>query len=117
MADPVRLQQLLWNVVKNAVKFTPDAGGIFVSLTRTLPTECSGWRCAIPGHWDRRRCARRISLRPLAIAANSTLCVQFRRAWVGSGHLQGIGRTPRRPNRGRQRWVRKGIHDHHPITV
>lgn len=30
-ADPARLQQMLWNVLKNAAKFAPDAGEIWVS--------------------------------------------------------------------------------------
>lgn len=30
IGDPVRLQQVFWNVLKNAVKFTPEAGRIFV---------------------------------------------------------------------------------------
>src|SRR5439155_20310682 len=28
MADPVRLQQVCWNVLNNAVKFTPSGGSI-----------------------------------------------------------------------------------------
>ena len=33
MGDPVRLQQVFWNVLKNAVKFTPAGGGVFISST------------------------------------------------------------------------------------
>ena len=35
-ADPVRLQQVFWNVLKNAVKFTP-VGGHIVIATKNLP--------------------------------------------------------------------------------
>jgi PAS domain S-box-containing protein len=30
-ADPVRLQQVFWNILKNAVKFTPEGGTIHIS--------------------------------------------------------------------------------------
>ncbi|MGB8167408.1 MAG: PAS domain-containing protein, partial [Chthoniobacteraceae bacterium] len=33
-ADPARLQQMLWNVLKNAIKFTPEAGLIHISTRR-----------------------------------------------------------------------------------
>ena len=34
MGDPIRLQQVIWNVLSNAIKFTPERGNILVRVTR-----------------------------------------------------------------------------------
>lgn len=39
-ADPARLQQVLWNVLKNAIKFTPAQGTVLVRTARISPDRC-----------------------------------------------------------------------------
>jgi len=36
-ADPARLQQIIWNLLKNAIKFTPRAGEIGITMYQPMP--------------------------------------------------------------------------------
>jgi signal transduction histidine kinase len=37
MADPAKFQQIIWNLFKNAIKFTGESGGITISSANHLP--------------------------------------------------------------------------------
>lgn len=43
-ADPIRLQQVFWNILKNAVRFTPAQGEITI---RSLPSVAGEWRVEV----------------------------------------------------------------------
>jgi PAS domain S-box-containing protein len=42
--DPARIQQVFWNLLKNAVKFTAPGGTITISLAQSWRLDCSGGR-------------------------------------------------------------------------
>src|SRR5436305_6727124 len=37
MADPAKFQQIIWNLLKNAIKFTGESGAITISSANLLP--------------------------------------------------------------------------------
>ena len=54
-ADPVRLEQIIWNLLNNSIKFTPPGGRIAVRLEEEGQSHCShsrrqrsGYRCFVP---------------------------------------------------------------------
>ena len=71
VGDPARLQQVVWNLLANSVKFTPEGGHVDVRLTRTpqdveLVVTDSGEGIApefLPFVFDRFRQAERVARR------------------------------------------------------
>jgi len=71
VGDPARLQQVMWNLLSNGVKFTPEGGGVTVRLERAANEVCivvadSGEGIApefLPFVFDRFRQAERVANR------------------------------------------------------
>ena len=102
-ADPARLQQVFWNLIKNAVKFTPEGGSIAVRTRNEsaggedrLVVEVSDTGIGIEPDDPAD------DLRPVPAGGDDDH-PQVRRAGAGPGHLQGDRRGPRRHDRRRER--------------
>lgn len=79
MGDPVRLQQVLWNVLKNAVKFTPEEGSVRVATRLDAAAETISVEITDTG----------IGLSPAELARVFEAFVQGDHAAGGSSHRFG----------------------------
>ena len=102
-ADPARLRQVLWNVVKNAVQFTPRGGRIVLRTAGAVaPPGCGRYRRHRPGH---RAVSNRAHLSTVSADRQA-----LRRIGAGSGDLASARRVPGRDPHGFQRRFRQGFH-------
>ena len=86
-ADPARLQQIFWNLIKNAVKFTPAGGRLGIRTSNDngqLRVEVSDSGMGIDADISAQdfQCLRTGASEPAGWS------------WFGPGHQQGAGRNP-----------------------
>jgi PAS domain S-box-containing protein len=85
IADPARLQQVVWNLVKNAIKFTPPEGGEIVVESADQPQEGGGNQLVI------RVIDRGIGIEPEALTRIFDAFEQGSRAVAGRYGGLGLG--------------------------
>ena len=111
--DGGRLQQVLWNLLKNAAKFTPE-GGTIALVTEDVGSDGLRIRVSDTG----------IGIPPEALPRLFDAFEQgdradhqaVRRARARAGDLEGAGGRPRRHDPGRQRGAWEGGHLHGRIA-
>ncbi len=111
--DSARLQQVLWNVLKNAVKFTPARGRITVG---TRPTADHAVEVTVSDNG--------VGIEPAALTRIFSAFEQgearrhaVRRTRARAGDFQSVRRTARRRGAGRQRGPRARDASHHRAAV